>query len=104
MIGPATCPELRPGETVKRADEVRKGDLVVASTIELDGRTLRLDHSTLYAADPQPDKPGCGCFGHQALDDEDRARPCVVLYAGPLWDWSCDVVPADALVIVRVTR
>ncbi|CAM5717845.1 MULTISPECIES: hypothetical protein [Streptomyces] len=94
-------PHLNPGETAIPAGEVRKGDIVLAATIELNGHTDRLDHATPYTADPRPDKTGCGCAGHRSLTAEDRATPLVVLYDGPIWDGACDAVPADTLVIIR---
>jgi hypothetical protein len=94
-------PRLNEGETAVPAGDVHKGDVVLAATIEMNGQTIRLDHSAPYVADPRPDKPGCGCFGHQNLTADDRAKPLVVLYDGPIWDGACDVVPADMLVIIR---
>jgi hypothetical protein len=84
------------------AAEVRKGDTVLGSTTHSawTGKIEPLYHSNPYIADPQADKPGCGCPGHESLTDEDRTKTLVVLYDGENWDYACDVVPADLLIII----
>ncbi|MFJ7069332.1 hypothetical protein [Streptomyces sp. NPDC101115] len=101
MTDTPTLPALAPGERLVPAHAIRRGDLVIATTADLgDGRIIRLDHAVPYYADPRPDAPGCGCEGHASLEPEDRAQPLVILYEGENWEFACDVVPADSLVVI----
>jgi hypothetical protein len=86
-------------QTIPAAD-IRKGDTVLGFILDMGGRQERMDHSDPYVADPQADKPGCQCPGHESLTDEDRAKRLVVLYDGARWDYACDVMTADTLVII----
>ncbi|EMF31113.1 hypothetical protein H114_00752 [Streptomyces gancidicus BKS 13-15] len=84
------------------ARDVVQGDTVLGCTVALPGGRIDVIwHSDPYVANPTADKPGCQCPGHEALDDADRARPLVVLYDGELWDYACDAVPADDLVVIQ---
>ncbi|MFF5655258.1 hypothetical protein [[Kitasatospora] papulosa] len=92
----------RPGTEAVLARDVRKGDVVLAATMRTaTGQLAILEHSDPYVADPQADKPNCQCPGHEALTADERAKPLVVLYDGEIWDFACDVVPADEYVIVK---
>lgn len=80
------------------ASDVIAGDLVLGFVSPDTSQTIH--HSDPYIAAPQPDKPGCQCPGHEALEDQDRAKTLVVLYDGDLWDYACDVVPTDWLIAI----
>lgn len=88
-------------QTVIPAADVRTGDTVLGTVLNLGGRPEPIYHSDPYVAAPQANKPGCQCPGHEALTDEDRSKTLVVLYDGEIWDYACDVLPADAHVIVE---
>ncbi|CAL9609963.1 hypothetical protein SUDANB1_05605 [Streptomyces sp. enrichment culture] len=91
-----------PDHIAIKASEVIAGDVVVACTVVTAlGRTEAIYHSDPYVAEPQADDPNCDCPGHQSLTDKDRAKPCVILYNGEIWDYACDVMPADDLVIIQ---
>lgn len=77
------------------ASDIKAGDLVVGYVTDT-GR--RMPHADPYIAAPVPNDPACGCEGHQALIDEDRIGPLVVLTTGFPWD-CCDVVPATTVIL-----
>jgi hypothetical protein len=85
------------------ARDVRQGDVVLGCTVlsTWTGKIEVIEHSDPYVADPQPDTPGCQCPGHTSLEEDDRAKELVILYDGEIWDYACDVVPADDYVIIR---
>lgn len=80
------------------AADVIAGDRVLGFVDPATGRVI--DHPDPYTATPQADKPGCQCPGHESLEDEDRAKTLVVLYDGEIWDYACDVVPADWTIVI----
>ena len=81
------------------ASHVIAGDVVLGYVDPTSGGAVY--HSDPYAAAPQADKPGCQCPGHESLTDEDRTKPLVVLYDGENWEYACDVLHADDLVIIQ---
>jgi hypothetical protein len=82
------------------AKDVVAGDLVLGAVYDLpDGRRYVDYHTDAYPAAPIPNDPGCGCAGHQNLDDADFGKPLTVLTDGFPWD-CCDVWPSDELVLI----
>lgn len=82
------------------AQHVMPGDLVLGTAYALPNGRRTVDfHTDAYEAAPVPNLPGCGCAGHDALDDADRDKPLTVLTNGFPWD-CCDVMPSDALVLI----
>lgn len=89
--------KINAGETHIPATQVRAGDVVLGFLIG----TQAMYHGDSYVADPRPDAGDCGCSEHRNLADDGYEGPAVVLYDGELWDYICDVVPADTVIIIR---
>ncbi|MDT0377295.1 hypothetical protein RM572_00705 [Streptomyces sp. DSM 42041] len=82
------------------AHQVKAGDTVLGTVITTPGGTTCDDlNADPYTAAPVPNDPDCGCPGHDALTDEDKAGDVVVLTTGYPYD-CCDAMPADTPVII----